>query len=127
MRIFEGRIRERRRYPRINDCLRVNYQIANDIPHANCVTRDISEGGVRLNLYQKVSTGTILKLGIDLRDHAELAWAIGRVVWTKETPAKDYPYEAGIEFYFFSPSFRSRIQNHIQILREDKTRETVGG
>ena len=127
MKMFTRRIKERRRYPRVNDCLRINYQMANDVPHANCVTRDISAGGIRLNLYQKVQIGTVLKLGIDLRDHDDLAWAIGKVVWTKETPTREYPYEAGIEFYFFGPAFRSRIQNHIQAIMETTHAEAVGG
>ena len=121
------RLYERRRYPRLNDRLRINYQLANDVPHTNCITRDISEGGIRLNLYQKVQTGTVMKLGIDLKDQEEFAWAIGKVVWSRETPTQEYPYEAGIEFYYFGPSFRSRIQNHIQILKGEHTKEAVGG
>ncbi|MFH1458012.1 MAG: PilZ domain-containing protein [Candidatus Omnitrophota bacterium] len=109
----ERRIWERRKYPRVADCLNIDYKLANDIPHSYCVTRDISEGGVRLNLYQRMKIGTVLKLGIDLKDFTEPAWVIGKVVWAKETPGREYPYEAGIEFSFLANSFRSRIQNHI--------------
>jgi c-di-GMP-binding flagellar brake protein YcgR len=113
---------ERRRYPRINYYLRTDYQIANDTLHSNCRTQDISEGGIRLNLYQRVEKGTTLKLGIYLQDFGEPAWVFGNVVWMRETPGKEYPYEAGIEFDFFNPSFRSRIQNHIQSIINEKNK-----
>jgi hypothetical protein len=121
--LSDKKIWERRKFPRVEDVLRINYQRANDILHSNCLTKDISEGGLRLNLYQKMAIGSVLKLGIYLQDTEEPAWVIGKVAWTRETPGKDYPYEAGIEFYFFGPSFRSRIQDHIQSLTSQKSKD----
>ena len=106
--------RERRRYPRINDILRISYQIANDDLHYNCSSKDISEGGIRLNLYENIKTGTSMKLGIYLEDVAQPTWTIGRIVWTKDTHGREYPYEAGIEFSILAPDFRANIHNHIQ-------------
>jgi len=121
MRIFQRKkpvedkkTEERRRYSRISNSLRINYQIANEDLRSTCRSADISEGGIRFSLYQKLEIGTTLKLGIYLQGSTEPVLAIGTVVWTKETPGKEYPFEAGIEFNVFDPSLRSKIQNHIQ-------------
>ena len=105
---------ERRRYPRINHSVRVSYQIGNNPLHPDCYTKDISEGGIRLNLYQKLANGTSVKLYIYFQDAKEPVLLLGKVVWTKETPGRDYPFETGIEFDFIDSSLRSKIQSCIQ-------------
>ena len=112
--------KERRKYVRISAPLKINYRIATDGLRSSCRSADISEGGIRFNLYQKLEIGDILKLEIYLKDSAEYLSAIGRVVWTKETLGKEYPFEAGIEFDIFSPYFRSEIKNHIQSISINK-------
>ena len=121
MRIFkrkkpvEDKITEkRRRYSRISNSLRINYHITNDPLRFNSRSIDICEGGIRFGLYQKLKIGTTLKLGIYLQDLAEPILLVGTVTWTRETPGKEYLYEAGIEFNVFDPALRSKIQNHIQ-------------
>jgi len=85
---------ERRRYIRINHSLRVNYQIGNDILRSDCSTKDISEVGIRLYLYQRLTTETTLKLYIYFKNAMEPVLFLGKVVWTRETPDRDYPFEA---------------------------------
>ena len=105
---------ERRRHVRISDSFRLNYRIAPDGLHSSCCSADISEGGIRFNLYQKLEIGALLKLEIYLKGSAEPLSAIGRVAWIKETPGKEYPFEAGIEFSVFAHSFLNEIKIHIQ-------------
>ena len=112
--------KERRRYVRISESLKINYRIVTDALRPNCRSTDISEGGIRFNLYQKLKIGATLKLEIYLKDFPEPLMAISRVVWTKETPGKEYPFEAGIEFDISAPSFRSGIINHIQSISINK-------
>ncbi|OGX18967.1 MAG: hypothetical protein A3K83_04795 [Omnitrophica WOR_2 bacterium RBG_13_44_8b] len=112
---------ERRRYPRVNDILRISYQIGNDDLRYNCSSRDISEGGIRLNLYENIKTGTAIKLGIHLEDVAQPCWTIARIVWIKGTPGRDYPFEAGIEFSVLAPDFRASIHNHIQSITNKRS------
>jgi c-di-GMP-binding flagellar brake protein YcgR len=111
---------ERRRYPRVTNSLRVNYQIANEILHSDCRTQDISEGGIRLSLYQKLATGTTLKLYIYLQDIAEPVLVLGRVAWIRETPGREYPHDAGIEFDFIDPALRVKIRDYIQTISPKK-------
>jgi Tfp pilus assembly protein PilZ len=111
-----ARLRERRQYPRVDDSLRVHCQAADEVLPSECVSKDISEGGVCLHLYQSLSTGESLKLGICLKDNPEPAWVLGKVVWSRETRRKPYPFEAGIKFDFSDSVFRSRIRNHVENL-----------
>ena len=103
-----------RRFDRISHSLKISYQIANDTLHVNCQTKDISEKGIRLNLYQKIEIGTTLKIGIYFQGSVEPVWVIGKVVWLKATPNREYPFEAGIEFTFLDNSSRIKFKNHIQ-------------
>lgn len=109
-----GRLRERRRHPRVRVFLKIDYQITDEIPRLNCAARDISEGGIRFGLFQNIAPGTPLKLKIYLEDTAEPVNILGTVTWAKETPGKDFPYEVGITFepQFLAPI--SKIKNFIQ-------------
>ena len=108
--------RDKRRFPRVSDILRINYQLGDDNLHFNCSSRDISEGGIRLNLFENIKIGTSIKLGIYLEDAAPPRWTIARVVWTKVSPGRDYPYEAGVEFSGPDSIFRTSIRDHIESL-----------
>ena len=114
--VEDKRTGERRRFSRMSDSLRINYQIAGKVLCSSCRSKDISEGGVRFGLYQELEIGTTLKLGICLQDLAEPTLLIGTIAWSKETSVKEYPCEAGVEFDIFDPTLRSKIQNHIQAI-----------
>ena len=118
--IGDRKNKERRRYVRISDSLKINYRLAADALRANCRSADISEGGIRFNLYQKLEIGDTLKLEIYLKGSAEPLSAIGMVAWTRETPGKEYPFEAGIEFNVFAHSFLNEIKTHIQSITINK-------
>jgi len=111
---------ERRRYGRISVSLKINYRLATDALRTNCRSTDISEGGIRFNLYQKLEIGDALKLEIHLKDSSEPLYAIGMVAWTRGTSGKEYPFEAGIEFNVFARSFLNEIKTHIQSITIDK-------
>jgi len=112
--------KERRRYVRISDSLKINYRLAADALRTNCRSTDISEGGIRFNLYQKLEIGDTLKLEIYLKGSAEPLLGIGMVAWTRETSGKEYPFEAGIEFNIFAHSFLNEIKTHIQSITINK-------
>ena len=54
----QGAGKERRRHPRVRVFLKIDYQITDEIPRLNCASRDISEGGIRFGLFQKIEPGT---------------------------------------------------------------------
>jgi len=106
--------RERRRHPRIRVFLKIDYQITDGIPRLNCASRDISEGGIRFGLFQRIEPGTPLKLKIYLEDTAEPVEVVGKVTWAQETQGKDFPFEVGIAFDPRSSSPIGKIKNFIQ-------------
>ena len=112
--------KERRRHVRISDSLKINYRLAADALRTNCRIANISEGGIRFNLYQKLEIGDTLKLEIHLKDSSEPIYAIGMVAWTREASGKEYPFEAGIEFNVFAHSFLDEIKTHIQSITINK-------
>lgn len=112
---------QRRRHERIGILLRINYEVGDDIPRYNCFSKDISEGGVRFGLYQKLETLTPLKLQIYLDDSPEPVSAFGKIAWIRETPGKEHPLEVGIEFDEFCIPVISKIISRIKnILIERK-------
>ena len=106
-------MKEHRKSFRINNLLRIEYQLGSDTKHPNCRSEDISDTGIRFDLYQKLEVGVSLKLWIFLQDLAEPVLAFGKVAWIKETPGKEYPFEAGIEFSLMDLTSSSKIKNHI--------------
>lgn len=104
----------RRRHERISILLRINYEAPNDIPRYNCFSKDISEGGVRFGLYQKLVVATPLKLQIYLRDSMEPVFTFGKVAWMRETPGSEYPFEVGIKFDEMCVPAIVKIKDHIQ-------------
>lgn len=114
------RIRERRRYPRIASSLLTDYSIGDDPLYSKGVTQNISQGGICLNLCQEIEVGATLKLDIYLPDISEPVTAIGKLVWIRETPGREYAYEAGIKFDLFGPSFQINIKNYIQRIQDNR-------
>ena len=111
----------RRLHERISILLRINYEAPHDIPRYNCYSKDISEGGVRFGLYQKLQVATPLKLQIYLQDPSEPVLALGKVAWLKETFGKEYPFEVGIQFDELCSPTIAKIKDHIKsILIERK-------
>ena len=111
---------ERRQYPRFPSSLLTDYNIGSEPINSIGVTKNISLGGICLNVYQRIKVGATLKLGIYLPDIAEPVAAIGKLVWTRETLGREYPFEAGIKFELFSPSFQTNIQNYINRIQNNR-------
>jgi len=88
---------ERRKFPRINIATNVSYAVV--IPdYEKGTTKDISEGGMCLEMKRKVAIGTILRLEFDLPgDNPEHIEALGRVMWQKPGETLGV-YATGIKF-----------------------------
>lgn len=119
--------KERRRHPRIRVFLKIDYQIADDISHLNCSTRDISEGGLRFGLFQKITPGTPLKLKVHLADKKEPLEIVGKAIWAKETPGKNFPYEVGIAFESLPPHSLDQVKQLIDNISIEKQEQLYQG
>lgn len=87
---------DRRQFPRIEVSTPVNFTVV--MPHYEVgTTRDLSQGGICLEVKRKLATGTILRLEFDLPgDKPEHIEALGKVVWQRQK-AED-SYNTGIKF-----------------------------
>lgn len=87
---------ERRKFPRIDIATNVSYAVV--IPAYEVgTTKDISEGGLCLEMKSKLARGTILRLEFDLPgDKPEHIEALGRIMWQR--PKAEDTYATGIKF-----------------------------
>ena len=87
---------ERRQFPRIDIATNVSFAVV--VPAYEIGTsKDISPGGLCLEMKRKLATGTILRLEFDLPgDKPEHIEALGRVMWQR--PKAEETYSTGVKF-----------------------------
>ncbi len=82
--------KERRKYNRFKKALDVIYTIAKKMNlHSKGCTIDISEGGMKLLLDEKLSAGTIMELKISTPASPQDIELEGEVVWCEEDSRKE--------------------------------------
>ncbi len=87
---------ERRQFPRTNVTTNVNFAVVMPAYEVG-TTKDLSQGGISLDVKRKLAAGTILRLEFDLPgDKPEHIEALGKVVWQK--PKEDELFSTGIKF-----------------------------
>lgn len=87
---------DRRKFPRIEVSTQVSYSVI--IPSAETgVTKDLSQGGMSLEVKMKLAVGSILRLEFDLPgEPPEHITALGRVQW--QVTQSTGMYATGIKF-----------------------------
>jgi c-di-GMP-binding flagellar brake protein YcgR len=109
-------MQEKRKYPRLSVGHRVEWKKsvdpAKDAASKNDVTKNTSEGGICLFVYEKFELGDILDLAIEL-PLQKVIHAKGRVRWVKEVDAAAKKYDIGFEFLEISDSDREEIKKVI--------------
>lgn len=76
---------------------------------------DISGGGMKICLPEKLKTGKILDLDIKITCSNEAIKAKGEVVWSQASETKNYPktcFETGVMFVDIDPLSISKIYTH---------------
>ncbi|MDD5495549.1 MAG: PilZ domain-containing protein [Candidatus Omnitrophica bacterium] len=113
--------KERRRHFRFHKELVLEYKLLKN-PHSNknCRTINISEGGLKLYLDDKLLKGTIMQIEIEIPEaklHGEIE---GEVVWTEDADSKDGSgkrfFYSGIKFLRIEEPFRTKLGNYIRSL-----------
>lgn len=110
---------ERRKYIRIDKALSLSYEILESFLRPSCRSKDISEGGIRLRIFQRLAPGTALKLWIYLRDFEQPILAVGEVAWLQKQNDKEYPFEVGIRFIEINSSDRDKLSKYIISFSQD--------
>lgn len=117
---------ERRRYARFKKTLEVTYSVETK-PHLknSGTTANISEGGMKLMLCEKLPKGAILDLNIPIPSSGQdqTAEIEGSVVWSEEAPSADpmckRAFCAGIKFLTIKEPHGSRLIDYIRSLAAD--------
>lgn len=86
---------ERRRFHRVELEKGVNYRLLDSNRIGNCMTKDISEGGIKLLSFEFIPKDRSMLIELQLED--EVIRTIGSVVWTKKFPYSGR-YQIGIKF-----------------------------
>ena len=87
---------EKRRSRRIELRQPIQFQSQNAALAGGSLSCDLSEGGVRVDMYDFVPLGTELTLNIRLAVEKIVEY-VGRVVWVRKYPFADR-YQVGLEF-----------------------------
>lgn len=109
---------ERRIFERIDASLKIKYEIVDKTPILKDATsKDISGGGMRISLNEKIDPGAILKLDIEVPGAAnKTTTAYGKVVWNRKVDVVGAKmttyYETGIEFTSVNPLVIGKIFKH---------------
>lgn len=114
---------ERRKYPRLNVNVRVNWDKAGSSAprqsEKSDITKNISEGGICLIVYDKPEIGHRLLLKIEL-PAKKIIQSKGRIVWVKEFgivgKTDEMRYDIGIEFLDIDPGDREGLKEFMSSL-----------
>ncbi len=105
-------VEERRKYIRVQAPITVTYKLSGKkIVTHKTVTKDFSEGGIRIPVYEKLKAGTPLKLHIEIPSDTIPVFAQGEVVWIKALSTKEGReiYDAGVKFTQMQASDKERM------------------
>lgn len=110
---FDG-IEERRRHPRVEFNLPVQYKNLRKIGgnSLGSLTKDIGEGGVRFKANEFISLACRLVLEITLPTVTKPIKAISKVAWIRKLPAGDQ-YELGNQFLEMTKEDRSHVMEFV--------------
>ena len=112
---------ERRKHIRFRKKLVVSYRVVKH-PHIKnrCRTIDISEGGMKLIINEKLDKGTMLDIKISIPESGKNIDAEGGVAWTEDMPERDAfgrrLFFAGIKFSAINEPNGSSLLEYIQSL-----------
>ena len=105
-------MQEKRLSIRVKVCLKVAYQVVKSFRRVISYTEDISEGGMRLPIIQRLDSGIALEGEVHLPSSRKPLIFKVKVVWLKETGRPQLPFMAGINFMDASSEFREEMRRY---------------
>ncbi|HOW42171.1 MAG TPA: PilZ domain-containing protein [Candidatus Omnitrophota bacterium] len=110
---------ERRKDLRVNNSVMVRYWIGDGFLKTGSRSADMSTGGVRLPLHQKLEPGTKVELSIEIENNAKPLIASGQVAWVERKKHPQYPFEIGIKFTRIDSGTLERLKKYLESLPPD--------
>lgn len=105
---------ERRRFPRLNSRIPLQYKRAIRYKNAlqGTITRNIGEGGVRFVAHEFIPLFIKLKVKMFLSSSSNSISALSKVIWVRKLPYLDR-YDVGLEFIDLPDTGRKLIANYV--------------
>ncbi len=106
---------EKRRLSRIRGNLPLRYELRPEGKYGNTVTKDVSEGGLRIVLDHYIPKLSQMLLQLNLSS-AKIVDLTGNVTWSQRIP-NSYRYESGIKFTNINSQTRKEIEEYVSTNR----------
>lgn len=103
---------EKRGFLRVDDVLKVDYSIQDELLHKPAHTIDISGGGIRIETDEDIPLGSRIKLNLDLPTKEEKIACTGYVIW-KDIIKDKKKYLCGISFHEIDERDREKIIHYV--------------
>jgi hypothetical protein len=88
---------ERRKEVRLDKFLSISYRISKGLLRSSSRSRNVSQAGICLPVFQHLDPGVILDMEINVQEYEKPILASGEIIWIKANPGnRQYPFEAGI-------------------------------
>ena len=113
---------ERRKFVRLDTTVKIRYKVLQPTNSNNdSNSRDISTGGVKIEVKEPIKPNTVLWLEINLPSEAGPLQAKGEVIWQEKiSAAENSGYEMGIKFLEMDVNDRSRLSKYLFSLLHSK-------
>ena len=106
---------ERRIFKRVKGVFRVTLRVnVNIMFEFICISKDISEGGMRLVVERKILPGTDVSVKFMLPHHVGDLEIGGEVVWVNPSMTEEGEYETGIKFTMLDPRQRAILRQYVR-------------
>ena len=115
-------LREKRRYVRFNEDLKIRYDLLSETPHfRESKTANLSKKGVCLLTYEKLKRKKNIDIEIDIPGFSKPIRFIGQVMWTKDLHAQDERgrrlFYVGVKFMKIGPEAEAVLLTHLNNLK----------
>lgn len=104
---------ERRKFTRENIHAPVQYEHKAATYFGSTMTRDISEGGIRIVLDNFLPHNTELKFKINLKEMPMVINTLGSIVWSQHLPHSNR-YQFGVEFDEIDENYRRNLHEYLR-------------
>ncbi|MFC1703398.1 PilZ domain-containing protein [Candidatus Omnitrophota bacterium] len=104
---------DRRRFAREDVHVPVRYEIKASKQFGATLTKDISEGGIKMTLERFLPLHTEVKLNINLEEIATLVHALGSIAWLRQIPYSDR-YQLGIKFLEMDENYKKSLREYLR-------------
>lgn len=117
-------LKERRRFVRFKDELKIRYNLLKIIPKNghNGHTVNISKSGLCITTYEKLNKKSILDIEVDVPDFPKPARLIGQIVWIKEVPKGEdrekRVFQSGIKISKIDVDSEAMLLTHLSTLKD---------